>query len=317
MSRPAVYAAALAYRLPELEQAPRRTVRPPYKLLGGSGGITGITGIRSMRTPRTPRPPSAPPRAYLELFTEPSYAPHYRGPRASAPEPASHLQVRVAHPQWLMGTLVCMVALLAVGPVLASGRGTNRPDFGVLRPPQAPAGARSQVPGLPTQPQAAAPGKAPKPAPARPTRTYELLGPPSLSVGAIESVLRQYGSEAAGTGQAMYDLGLRYGIDPAYALAFFVHESACGTRGIARFTHSIGNIRWTSGYDNYQGYRSYATWEQGMEDWYKLITDLYINGWGLRTVDTIVPVYAPYGDNNDPPSYIADVQSLVDAWRGK
>jgi Mannosyl-glycoprotein endo-beta-N-acetylglucosaminidase len=180
--------------------------------------------------------------------------------------------------------------------------------------PQAPQEAAID---LTTRPQPAGPAKTHKPTPARPTRKYELLGPPSVSAGMIEAVLGQYGSEAVGRGQALYDLGVRYGINPAYALAFFVHESACGTRGVARFTHSIGNIRWTPGYDNYEGYRSYATWEQGMEDWYKLMTDLYINGWGLRTVEAIVPVYAPYGDNNDPPSYIADVQSLVDAWRGQ
>ena len=102
-----------------------------------------------------------------------------------------------------------------------------------------------------------------------------------------------------------------------YALAFFVHESACGTRGVARFTHSLGNIRWTEGYDNYEGYRSYGSWQAGMEDWYKLIAGLYINGWGLRTVDQIIPVYAPAADSNNPPTYIASVKSMVDSWRGK
>ncbi len=130
-------------------------------------------------------------------------------------------------------------------------------------------------------------------------------------------MLAKYGSPAEGQGQVLYDLGVKYGIDPAYGLAFFVHESACGTRGVARFTHSLGNIRWTDGYDNYQGYRSYPTWQQGMEDWYKLITDLYINGWGLQTVDQIIPVYAPTGDGNSPPDYIASIKFLVDSWRGK
>jgi hypothetical protein len=138
-----------------------------------------------------------------------------------------------------------------------------------------------------------------------------------LSVGQIEAVLKQYGSPAAGKGQALYELGVRYGIDPAYGLAFFVHESGCGTKGVARFTKSLGNIRWTQGFNNYEGYRSYDSWEQGMEDWYKLITELYINGWHLRTVDAIIPVYAPYGDNNNPPGYIASVKRMVDSWRGK
>jgi hypothetical protein len=54
-----------------------------------------------------------------------------------------------------------------------------------------------------------------------------------------------------------------------------------------------------------------------MEDWYKLITDLYINQWGLRTVDAIIPVYAPSGDGNNPTAYINSVESMVDSWRGK
>jgi hypothetical protein len=146
---------------------------------------------------------------------------------------------------------------------------------------------------------------------------YSVIGAPSLSVGQIEAVLQQYGSPAVGLGQKMYDLGVQYGIDPAYALAFFAHESGCGTQGVARFTRSLGNIRWTPGWDDYSGYRLYSSWEAGMEDWYKLITDLYINQWGLRTVDDIIPVYAPVEDNNSPSSYIASVKWLVDDWRGK
>ncbi|MEO6458271.1 MAG: glucosaminidase domain-containing protein [Chloroflexia bacterium] len=161
-----------------------------------------------------------------------------------------------------------------------------------------------------------APNTEPPPAPKQPG-AYSVLGPPSLSVQQIEVVLKQYGSPAAGLGQRLFDLGVKYGIDPAYALAFFIHESGCGTKGVARFSKSLGNIRWTEGYGNYEGYRSYPNWETGMEDWYKLITDLYIGGWGLRTVDAIIPVYAPWGDNNHPPTYIASVKSLVDSWRGK
>jgi hypothetical protein len=154
--------------------------------------------------------------------------------------------------------------------------------------------------------------------PAAPSgQQYLLTAPPSISVRQIESVLQQYGSPAAGLGQALFARGVKYGIDPAYALAFFVHESGCGTKGVARFTKSLGNIRWTEGFDNFEGYRSYSSWESGFEDWYKLVTDLYINGWGLRTVDAIVPVYAPSADRNDPPAYIESIKWMVDTWRGK
>lgn len=150
-----------------------------------------------------------------------------------------------------------------------------------------------------------------------PSGSYDVLGPPTLSVAQIEKVLASYGSPAVGLGQKLYDLGVRYGINPAFALAFFVHESGCGTKGVARSSKSLGNIRWTPGYDNYEGYRSYSSWEAGMEDWYVLIKELYIAEWGLRTVDAIIPVYAPSGDNNDPASYIASVKYMVDSWRGR
>ena len=39
----------------------------------------------------------------------------------------------------------------------------------------------------------------------------------------------------AGTGQALYDLSVQSQIDDAFALAFFQHESAFGTTGMARF----------------------------------------------------------------------------------
>ena len=37
----------------------------------------------------------------------------------------------------------------------------------------------------------------------------------------------------------------------------------------------------------------------------------------LRTVDAIIPVYAPAADSNHPPSYISSVKGMVDNWRGK
>jgi len=72
--------------------------------------------------------------------------------------------------------------------------------------------------------------------------------PPSLSAAQIDTILAAYDSPAAGLGPAFYDLGVQFGIDPAYAVGFFVVESAAGTRGVARTTPSLGNIRCTPGY---------------------------------------------------------------------
>jgi hypothetical protein len=145
--------------------------------------------------------------------------------------------------------------------------------------------------------------------------TYSISGKPSISADFINQVFDYYQSPARGKGQTLYNYGVKYGVDPVYALAFFMHESAFGTTGVATVTHSLGNIRATAGYRNYHGYRYYNTWEEGFEDWYKLIADQYVIQWKLTTIDQIVPVYAPGADNNDVPAYIQAVKTAVDTWR--
>jgi len=146
-------------------------------------------------------------------------------------------------------------------------------------------------------------------------RYYTVVGKPSISAEFINRVLAWYDSPAVGKGQALYDDGVKYGIDPVYALAFFMHESRFGTTGVATVTHSLGNIRATAGHARYQGYRMYRTWEEGFEDWYRLIAKLYVAQWGLSTIDQIVPTYAPSSDNNDVTAYIGAVKQAVDTWR--
>lgn len=163
-------------------------------------------------------------------------------------------------------------------------------------------------------------GSAPASANSTPASGNSVLGSPSISPDKINTVLRQYNSPAAGIGQAMYDLGNRYGIDPAYALAFFIHESSAGTQGVAAITKSIGNIRCTAGYDCYQtngngSFRKYSSWEAGAEDWFKLIKEQYIGKWGLKTLEQIIPVYAPSADSNNPASYMKQVAQMVNGWR--
>jgi hypothetical protein len=142
-------------------------------------------------------------------------------------------------------------------------------------------------------------------------------GPPTIDVATVRRVLRQYNSPATGEAEAFVELGRRYGIDPAICLAFFIMESSAGTRGVATETRSVGNIRATPGYVNYKGYRRYATWRDGIDDWYRLIARVYVDQWRLTTVEAIVPVYAPAADNNDPAHYTATVRRLVDEWRAR
>jgi len=166
--------------------------------------------------------------------------------------------------------------------------------------------------GTPATPAVATPNVT---AAATTDETWDVRHTPSVDAAAIRQVLQKYNSPAIGAADAMYNLGVEYGIDPAFCLAFFVNESTAGTAGVARTTKSVGNIRTTAGYADYQGYRKYDSWEQGIEDWYRLIRDLYIGQWNLTTVDQIIPVYAPTFDNNSPDHYISTVKKLVSTWR--
>jgi len=143
--------------------------------------------------------------------------------------------------------------------------------------------------------------------------SWSLLGRPSVSATFMDEVLAAYHSPALGIGQALYADGIQTDIDPAYALAFFWHESRFGTQGIARFTHSLGNIRCSAGYACFDGFRAYATWAAGAADWFHLIASVYVPA-GRTTVPAVVSLYAPPAEN-DTAAYVCAVESAVSTWR--
>jgi hypothetical protein len=149
-------------------------------------------------------------------------------------------------------------------------------------------------------------------------------GPPTISVEQIEAVLAEYNSPARGQGHIFYELGLRYNINPAIALAFFVHESGAGSarnwaglKPDGSTTHNVGNIICTPGWRCHGRFRDYDSWEHGIEDWYKLINDLYIGEWQRTTVEEIIPKYAPAADNNNEGAYIQSVRDMIQRWQGR
>jgi len=147
---------------------------------------------------------------------------------------------------------------------------------------------------------------------------YSVVGPNSLSVAFMNKVLAYYHSPAAGKAQALWDEGVKYGLDSAYALAFFMHESSFGTTGVARVTLSLSNMRCVPQYrclNENGGYAIFNTWEQSFEAWFKLIRDLYVGYWGRITVDQIIPKYAPNSDGNNEANYIAALKRTIDTWR--
>lgn len=154
-------------------------------------------------------------------------------------------------------------------------------------------------------------------------RNSNVTGPPTISADFIDRVLSTYSSPTAGTGQALYDLGVESDIDPVYALAFFLHANSFGETGIGAANHSLGNIRCSAGYTCQYGFRSYATWQDGYQDWYDLILNGYVKGQitdaivghPCTTVEEIVPIYAPSSDHNDVSAYIAAIEQAVQSWR--
>ena len=54
---------------------------------------------------------------------------------------------------------------------------------------------------------------------------YSVLGKPTITADFINKVLASYHSPTAGMGQDLYNLGVKYGIDPVYALADLTVQS--------------------------------------------------------------------------------------------
>ncbi|NJN17128.1 MAG: glucosaminidase domain-containing protein [Oscillochloris sp.] len=157
--------------------------------------------------------------------------------------------------------------------------------------------------------------------PTNPVGDYRLQGPPSLTPDQIDQILAGYGSPATGTGAIWYELGVQRGIDPAFAVAFFIHESSAGTarnwaglKPDGSSTHNVGNIICAGYATCYNRFRDYASWEVGIADWYRLIDVEYIQGRGTLTLQEIIPIYAPSFEN-DVGGYVNTVARLVDSWR--
>ena len=159
---------------------------------------------------------------------------------------------------------------------------------------------------------------------ADPHGSYSVVGAPTISADFIETVLAAYGSPASGKGQALYDLGVKYDIDPVFALAMFQHESSFGKAGEARSSLSLGNLRCVP--DEMacrDGFAWFATWEDGFEAFYTLIWFGYVKGQvtdaivghPCSTVPQIIPVYAPSSDGNNVNGYIGAVEHAMTVWR--
>ena len=225
------------------------------------------------------------------------------------------------HRIWLNPFLVCMVVIVLGSMVLISAALFQRPGASQLVNDTSVQSFAIQVGGsvdaFNTWENSNGPISAKTPVPVH-SGPYSVLGKPTITADYINRVLASYNSPAAGKGQALYDLGVKYGIDPVFALAFFMHESLFGTTGEARATLSLGNLRCIPTRpcidQDRGGYAQMNSWVDGFEQWYKLIRNLYIAQWGRVTVDQIIPKYAPNSDGNNEAGYIALLKHEIDTW---
>jgi N-acetylmuramoyl-L-alanine amidase CwlA len=156
------------------------------------------------------------------------------------------------------------------------------------------------------------------------TSGLTIVAAPRISAARFAAVLAQYKSPAAAEAAGLYRICVAQGIDPAVALAFFAHESSCGTLGICKLydTKNWGNVR--SPEDPTLGkatpipgrgnFAKYPSWSAGLLDWCKRLKGPKYAGCGLTTVEKVLPKYAPGSDGNSPAKYAEAVRTMIAAW---
>jgi hypothetical protein len=143
---------------------------------------------------------------------------------------------------------------------------------------------------------------------------YSVVGDSQLTGAQVDAVLCGVDSPACGTGVALHDLADKYNVKVTFAMAVFKKESAWGTKGVARATLGIGNIRCAGWHGRcVQGFRAYSSWVAGYDNFFYLISDLYIKQWKLTDVQGILAKYAPTSEN-DTNLYISQVEGDMDTF---
>lgn len=142
------------------------------------------------------------------------------------------------------------------------------------------------------------------------------VSPPRASVEILTRAMTRVYSPASAAAPALYQIPIRYGLDPAVAWAFAEHEHHFFTQGVAVRSKNWGNLRKSQGnaYQTIGGFAYYRTFEAGLEDWCRLIAYAYIPQ-GFDTVEAALPRYAPLSDGNAPAAYIAAVRRRVTEWQ--
>lgn len=139
-----------------------------------------------------------------------------------------------------------------------------------------------------------------------------ITGPPSVTPAFVDATLRRMASPLAGLGHYICRDGWRWGVDPIFLLAFALYFDRANPLPAA--AHNVGHLRATGNEPAMGGYRVFASWPAGIDAWYRLLRRLYIQQWNRRTLDAIVPLYAP-STRLGVETELNDLRAMVVAWR--
>jgi hypothetical protein len=96
-------------------------------------------------------------------------------------------------------------------------------------------------------------------------------GSPRITPERFTAILEIAQSPLAPHSGEAYKILVDYGIDPAWALAYWHDLNECGTRGNARITRNVGHVPMEHGdghgYSYYGGLVAYYQWIDGVLEW--------------------------------------------------
>jgi flagellum-specific peptidoglycan hydrolase FlgJ len=150
--------------------------------------------------------------------------------------------------------------------------------------------------------------------------TAKLMG--KLTPEKIEQILADRGSPLAGKGMGEFitKMEAKYGVPAAQFMAQATMESGLGKEGYTQGEHhNIGNLRPGSSWDgptvsgSSGAFRSYESWEEGIEDYFKLLSGPLYAG---KSLEDQIFTYAPPVEN-DSNHYLDTVSKLISGWTGE
>lgn len=199
--------------------------------------------------------------------------------------------------RWRISLFVAILALAFVGTGLAEGLSPQVFNFS------------SQLLGLAPAPSTATPVPTEVPA-------DDLARSPTITIAEIDRVLESVNSPMLPYSADIYVSGEQYGIDPVFALAFWMKESREASDGsVAAPDHNPGYTEGLSTDQRCGRWACWPTWPEGIAGWFHYMRVFFIDR-GIRTVEDILPIYAPSTENNTS-GYILFVIQHVATWRAE